>query len=262
MYFNGNKKEFYMAKSYLLLSPRFHGTTIIGRMLSAGGSTSYFGDGLVNHEIDNQFCGCGLTVHECEIWNQIEILEQEFVIEKFSIFKIKWIIYIINILNLTNIFLYCKSYYDMVRNESNKFVKTKNIENKLFFIDGQKSLKRAFILDKNYCNINGFIQIKRNKKDYLMSCLSSGDSFLKLPQRYFECVLYNTVCSFLFVKMPGMVINYDEFVLDPLNVINEGRNFIGLECMSIEDISSFLKLKSHFLGNASAYNFKSVRRKN
>ncbi|MGD8690131.1 MAG: sulfotransferase [Gammaproteobacteria bacterium] len=58
-------------RTVFLLSPSYHGATLLAKLLNAHPEITALGDTLPSNEFD-QVCGCGETVSRCRFWRDIE----------------------------------------------------------------------------------------------------------------------------------------------------------------------------------------------
>jgi hypothetical protein len=251
-----------------MLSPSFHGATLLAKLVNAHPNAVCLGDTYPSNRYD-QTCGCGNTVSNCEFWQTIKRSLGAGSSAKtphllpltpkvFGDFSDRILFRMFPIAGLAHIVP--RNASDAFISDFNRFVETVHQvstgSKPEVYLDGVKSIGRVRALLAGGGAVDGIIHLVRDPVDYAGSMTKSGKgshvSFAK--HAYMWRSLHRDIGR-LSAHVPHCRIQYEDLCLNPDETLARVFGFLGLSPMTLDELRRSDKGSWHFMGNKSLLEF-------
>ena len=255
-------------RTFFLVAPNFHGSTLLARLLNAHPEIVALGDTYPTNDYDT-LCGCGKVVSQCNFWVSIKaaVQAEQYGAEPTMLprFPRLW--------GWGDAFVYNYAPRSLVRaklrnqNSAREFTATYETfvnavhaqhkeANPSVFVDGVKSLARIVALHSAGWPIAGVIHLVRDPMHFVRSTLKQrGDNAGMLLDAAFHWRLYHDRAARLGSFLPYFRLSYHELSANTNSALARLFDFINVGSMPLADLLERRVEPWHFMGNATLQHF-------
>jgi hypothetical protein len=256
-------------RRYFILSPSFHGATLLAKLVNAHPNAACLGDTYPSNRYD-QTCGCGNTVSNCEFWQTIKrrigagsgtntphLLP--LTPKLFGDFADRILFRIFPITGLAHIVP--KNANHAFISGINRFVETLHQlstgRKPEVYVDGVKAIGRVRALLAAGGAIDGIIHLVRDPVDYAGSMTKSGKgSHVSFAKHAYMWRRQHRDIGRLSAHVPYFRIQYEDLCANPDETLARLFGFLDLSPMTLDELRCSDNEPWHFMGNKSLVKFE------
>lgn len=262
-------------RNYFVLSPSFHGATLLAKLVNAHPDVIHLGDTYPSNSFD-QSCGCGARVTDCNFWVTIR---KRVEAERYTACPAMLPMYPEIVGAGTDRYLYNVLKPAVLRRMIPQEAKAnfrssyetflgavydlQATDQSLVFIDGVKSISRVVAMLACGVRVDGVIHLRRNPGDYTKSSMKNTgkQSFRMLATRALQWRLYHNRAARLRKYVPYLCLNYESLCTHPNSVLQSIFRFVGVSDLTMGALQNRMHKEWHFMGNSALLQFDGTIRR-
>ncbi|WBA17147.1 sulfotransferase [Salinivibrio kushneri] len=259
-------------KIYFVLSPSYHGATLLSKLINAHPELTALGDTYPSNTFD-QVCGCGERVSVCPFWQAVkaEVKAERYTDTRavlplypgdrgrlfgriaYSDFTSFWATpSLLRVIKSRDLPTY--------RSDYQKFLTAVHRHTPVpgrIFVDGVKFNSRVASLIAAGFPIDGVIHLYRDPVDFVASGMrnsnrNGGGAALEHALRY---RLYHARARQIGHSLRTIDVSYEALSDDINHQLARVFVFLGVKPMTVEELREYFGHEWHFMGNASLFKF-------
>ena len=255
-------------RKFFILSPSFHGATLLARLLNAHPEILALGDTYPSNRFD-QVCGCGSKVSECDFWQAVKkrvgadrYREEPTLLPLFPRIlggRIDDLLYAFAPMGVVGRVIGGKElqeFRDDYRGFLHALYDLASPNPASVFVDGVKSIARVKALLLAGEGVDGVIHLVRNTGDFVKSYMrQKGAGPGTLARASLIWRLYHGGAANLARNVPYMRVNYEALADETEETMAHLFRFLGVPPIGMKAMTADLEEPWHFMGNASLLTF-------
>lgn len=265
-------------KAFFVLSPSYHGATLLAKLINAHPEVTALGDTYPSNAFD-QICGCGEEVSDCSFWQAVKAdvradryPDTRMMLPQYpgdrggapgrlihSDFTSFWATPAA--LRQTS-----KAYLPGFREDFEAFlaaVHRHTVNPGRIFVDGLKFNCRVAALVAAGYPVGGIIHLYRNPVDFVASSIrnTGRGGWRGLIEHALRYRLYHARARQAEFGVPSLVMHYESLATDIDGELARLFGFLGAAAMTVAELRPYFDQTWHFMGNSSLFGFDGLIRR-
>jgi hypothetical protein len=265
-------------KTYFVLSPSYHGATLLSKLINAHPELTALGDTYPSNTFD-QICGCGERVSQCEFWRAIKadvgaeryprtrVMLPQYPGDQgstlgrfaFSDFTSFWATpRLLRVLRGRHLVRFRDDYEAFLQ-----AVYRHTSQPGRIFIDGLKFNSRAAALMAAGFPVGGIIHLYRDPADFVASSMRNTGKmgWRGVFEHALRYRLYHARACQVARTTPKLDMSYEDLADDIDGQLERLFRFLSVQPMTVAELRGYFEQEWHFMGNASLFHFDGLIRR-
>lgn len=265
-------------KTFFVLSPSYHGATLLAKLINAHPELTSLGDTYPSNDFD-QICGCGERVSQCPFWQAIKadvgaerypstrVMLPQYPGDRggvlgriaFSDFTSFWATpQMLQKVRGKHLPRFREDYEAFLAAVHRHMPQPGRI-----FVDGLKFNSRVAAVVAAGFSVGGIIHLYRDPVDFVASSMrnTGKDGWRGLIEHALRYRLYHARGRQVERSVPTLALQYESLAADIDAALARLFGFLGVEAMTVAELRPYFDQEWHFMGNSSLFGFDGVIRR-